>query len=216
VPDFPHLPPGHAPGPQSRRNRQGAPILWWFVGIVGFCMFVAGVLVAAHIRRQFPWRDELIGGSIFGLAGLFCVVVAYSQYRKSRPPKLRAQGWGINLAVSGEELRRGEQVSATIIHGPAVDLEVGLVCDERYDLRATAQTKGGQITVRQTNQGPAYEHWLPVESAAGEQVMTFEIPVDAPCSYEGDCLSYLWRISAREVRRMRPDPRINHPIWVRA
>ena len=34
-------------------------------------------------------------------------------------------------------------------------------------------------------------------------------------SYEGDCLSYGWRVSARRVRRLRADPRTDHPIWVR-
>jgi len=51
-------------------------------------------------------------------------------------------------------------------------------------------------------------------SPAGEQVLTFEIPRELPCSYEGDCLSYAWRVSARLVRKLRTDPRIDHPIWV--
>ena len=213
-PDFPHLPPGHAPGAQSLRNRQGLPVLWWFVGLVGLAMFVAGVLVAAHIRRQFPWRDEAIGGTIFGSFGLLCMAVAYMQYRNFRPARLRTRSGGVALAVDRDEARRGEAVTATVTHGAVEDLEVGLVCDERFDLIARAQTKAGPVSVRETNQAAAHEDWKPVEAAVGEQVFTFEIPHDGPCSYEGDCLSYGWRVTARQVRRLRTDPRSDHPIWV--
>ena len=211
---FPHLPPGHAPGAQSLRNRQGLPVLWWFVGLVGLAMFVAGVLVAAHIRRQFPWRDEAIGGTIFASFGLLCLAVAHMQYRKFRPARLRTRFGGVALAVDRDELRRGEAVAATVTHGAVEALEVGLVCDERFDLIARAQTKAGPVSVRETNQATAYEVWKPVDAAVGEQVFSFEIPRAAPCSYEGDCLSYGWRVTARQVRRLRTDPRSDHPIWV--
>src|SRR4051794_19772957 len=213
--DFPHLPPGHAPGTQSLRNRQGLPVLWWIVGLVGLAMFVAGVLVAGHIRRQFPWRDEAIGGTVFASFGLLCLAVAYMQYRKFRPARLRTRFGGVALAVDRDELRPGEAVTATVTHGAVEDLEVGLVCDERFDLIARAQTKAGPVSVRETNEAAAYEDWKPVDAAVGEQVFTFEIPRDAPCSYEGDCLSYGWRVTARQVRRLRTDPRSDRPIWVR-
>jgi hypothetical protein len=216
VTDFPHLPPGHEPGIQSLRNRQGVPLLWWFVGIVGMGMFLGGVFIVAGGRGPgFNFWEERLGGTFFGGMGLLCAWVAYSQYRKFRPPRLHARMRGVNLAVDRDEARRGETVSATITHGSAEDLEVGLVCFERFDLQANAQTKAGMISVRETNQATVYEEWQPVEAAAGEQVLTFEVPSDAPCSYEGDCLSHVWRVSARQVRRMRADPRIDHPVWVR-
>jgi hypothetical protein len=213
--DFPHLPPGHDPGIQSRRNRTGVPLLWWFVGIVGVGMFLAGIFLVAGGRGPgYDFWEERLGGTFFGGMGLLCAWVAYSQYRTFRPPRLQSHIRGVNLTVDLDEARRGEKVSATITHGSAEDLEVGLVCVELFDLRATAQTKAGVISVRETNQKNAYEHWQAIESVTGEQVLEFEIPQEAPCSYEGECLSYAWRVSARLVRTLRSDPRIDHPIWV--
>ena len=216
MPDFPHLPPGHEPGPQSLRNRMGVPFLWWFVGIVGMGMFLGGVFIVAGGRGPgFNFWEERLGGTFFGGMGLFCAWVAYSQYRKFRPSRLHRHALGVNLAVDRDEARRGEKISATLDHTQKAEgLEVGLVCVERYDLRATAQTKAGMIVVRETNQSTAYEQWQAVEAPAGEQVLAFEIPRDAPYSYEGDCISYAWRISVRRPEKLRPDPRIDHPIWV--
>jgi hypothetical protein len=122
----------------------------------------------------------------------------------------------MNLAVSSDETRRGDEVSATITHGADEGLEVGLVCFERYDLRATTTVNGAVVMMRETTQSTAYEQWQPVEPASGEQVLTFQVPREAPCSYEGECVTYAWRLSAREVRSLRPDPRLDHPIWVSA
>jgi hypothetical protein len=217
VADFQHLPPGRRPGSQSLRNKRGAPLLWWFCGIVGFGMFLGGAFTAAGGRGdRFPWLEELIGGSIFGLAGLFIVAVSLGQYRKFSPPRLKERMPGVNLAVDRDEATRGGTVSATITHGSTEGLEVGLVCIERYDLQSNAQTRAGRISIRQTNEGTVYESWQRVEPGAGEHVLTFEIPRDAPCSYEGDCLTYAWRVSARQTRTLQPDPRIDHPLWVRA
>jgi hypothetical protein len=216
-PDFPHLPPGREPGAQSLRNRMGVPILWWFVGIVGTGMFLAGVFVAAGGRGSgFNRMEELFGGIFFGAMGLLCAWVAYSQYRAFRPSPLRRRVRGMNLTVDRDEGRRGEKILATLDHSQnAEGLEVGLVCVERYDLQATARPpKGGTVVVRQTNQSTAYEQWHPVEPAAGEQSFAFEIPCDAPYSYEGECISYAWRLSVRRTRKLRPDPRIDHLVWV--
>jgi hypothetical protein len=214
--DFPHLPPGREPGAQSLRNRQGVPLLWWFVGIVGIGMFLGGVFIVAGGRGPgFNFWEERIGGTIFGGMGLFCASVAYSQYRKFRPSPLRRRMPGVNLAVDRDEARRGEKISATLDHPPRAEgLEVGIVCVERYDLQANAQTRGAVIVVRETNQWTAYEQWQEVEPGAGEQTLTIEIPRDAPYSYEGDCVSYAWRVSARRVRMLRSDARIDVPIWV--
>lgn len=215
--DYPHLPPGHEPGIQSRRNRTSVPLLWWFVGIVGVGMFLAGVFLVAGGRGPgFNFWEERLGGTFFGGMGLLCAWVAYSQYRMFRPAPVRSRMRGMHLAVDSDEARRGNEVSATIIHGAAEGLELGLVCFERYDLRATTTVKGAVVMMRETTQSTAYEQWQPVEPVSGEQVLTFEVPREAPCSYEGECVTYAWRLSAREVRSLRPDPRLDHPIWVRA
>lgn len=213
--DFPHLPPGHDPGAQSLRNRLGVPFLWWFVGIVGFGMFLGGVFLVAGGRGPgYDFWEERLGGTFFGGMGLFCAWVAYSQYRKFRPPGLHTRMRGMSIAVDRDDVRRGETISVTIDHTATDDLEVGLVCFERFDLQATATTKAGMVFIRETNQKTAWEQWKAVASPSGEQALEFEIPQQAPCSYEGDCLSYAWRVSARLVRKLRSDPRIDHPVWV--
>jgi hypothetical protein len=194
----------------------GVPFLWWFVGLVGLGMFLGGVFIVAGGRGPgYNFWEEHLGGAFFGGIGLLCTWVAYKQYRTFRPAPLHASVRGMSVAVGSDEARRGETISVTIDHaGTTDDLEVGLVCVELFDLRATANTKAGIVYVRETNQRNAYEQWQAAEPQAGEQVLTFEIPGDAPCSYEGDCLSYAWRVSARLVRKLRTDPRIDHPIWV--
>jgi hypothetical protein len=56
----------------------------------------------------------------------------------------------------------------------------------------------------------------PCHECAGVVVhsATFRLPSDVPYSYEGSCLSYAWRISARAVRRLRRDARLDEPLWV--
>jgi hypothetical protein len=41
------------------------------------------------------------------------------------------------------------------------------------------------------------------------------IPADAPYSYRGDCVSYVWRASARLPKRLRFDRAENVPLLVR-
>jgi hypothetical protein len=205
---FPHLPPGREPGAQSLRNRTGAPLLEAFVGLVGLAMLAAGVFVAAGGRGpRFDRREEALGGAFFALVGLLCAGWAYAQRRRSRPRRLR----GATLAVDRDEPRRGETLSVTLSHEADEQLEVGLVCIERYDYLTRVQHRGGTTVVRRTAESAAHEEWRP-----GAATLTFEIPRDAPYSYEGECVSYAWRVSARVVRKLRSDPRLDHAIWVRA
>lgn len=180
-------------------------------------MLLGGAFVAAGGRGpEFDRMEELWGGIFFGGSGLFIAAVSYLQYRSQRPARLRRRVGGVSLAVDREDVRRGEQLSATLsLHARAEDLQLGLVCVERYDLESRAYTKAGQITIRQTKEATAYERWQPIEAVAGEHTITFDVPHDAPYSYEGECVSYGWRVSARAMRRLRPDPRLDHPLWVR-
>jgi len=43
----------------------------------------------------------------------------------------------------------------------------------------------------------------------------FAIPAEGPYSYRGDCLSFVWRVSAREPKRHRFDRATNVQILVR-
>jgi hypothetical protein len=219
---FPHLPPGRKPGAQSLRERVRSPVWEWFVGSVGSAMVVAGIFLAAGGRGPgFNRGEEALGGTIFALIGLLCVFGAYVQRRRRLPLSLPRRLRGTQLTVDRDGVRRGEQLSVTLdlAEGAAKRrerLEVGLVCVERYDIRVRAQIAGGGTVVRQIALATAYQQWRVIEPRAGERTLAFEIPRDAPYSYEGEHLSYAWRVSARVVRRLRFDARIDHPIWVRA
>jgi hypothetical protein len=218
---FAHIPPGHDPGPQTLRNQGGSTFLEWFVGLVGTGMFVSGVFVAAGGRgSKFNPREELIGGAIFAFFGAVCALWAYSVRRKRRPLSLADRLPGAALAVDRDEARRGEKLSVTLTlasSGSTGDepLEVGLVCVEIYDYQVVAQTRAGRVYVRQTGEANAHEDWRQVERTTGDQSVEFELPLEVPYSYEGDCVSYAWRVSARVARKLRSDPRIDHAVWVR-
>lgn len=218
---FAHLPPGHDPGVQSLRNRYAFPFWEWAVGLVGAGMAIAGVFVAAGGRGpEFDRTEEALGGAFFAAFGFLCVGLVYWTLRKRLPLSLGKRLPGTALGVERDEARRGEELRVTVTLSARAartddPLEGGLLCIERYDYTAHAQTKAGPIALRQTRDATAYEQWLPLEHAAGDQSFLLEIPTTAPYSYEGDCVSYAWRVSARVVRNLRSDPRIDHPIWVR-
>lgn len=218
---FPHLPPGREPGVQSLRNRYAFPFWEWAVGLVGAAMAIAGVFVAAGGRGpQFDRTEEALGGAFFAAFGFLCMGVMYWTVRGRRPASLGKRVPGVTLGVERDEAERGEELRVTVMLSPRAanaddPLEVGLVCIERYDYTAHAQTKAGPVNVRQTRDGIAHEQWLPLEHAVGERSFRLEIPTTAPYSYEGECVSYFWRVSVRAVRRLRADPRIDRPVWVR-
>lgn len=216
--DFPHLPAGREPGGQSLRTRQRVSLLAPFVAIVGTAMSAAGVWIAAGGRGQgFDRQEELYGGIFFAAIGLLCVFGGYVMWgrgRAKRHPRLR----GTTLTVDGDDLRRGGEISVTYT-GPQTNegrLEVGIACDERYDTEVRTYTKFGGTVVRQTNAATVHEQWRPVPGGAVEQTLTIQVPDGVPYSYEGECVSYAWRVSARAVRPYRPDARHDEPIWVEA
>jgi hypothetical protein len=107
----------------------------------------------------------------------------------------RTRGLQVDAGVHG--VRRGEEVEALVtIASPKGlgDLEVGLVCTEYYD-EETTDSDGD--TSRSTAEEIAYEDWMPVEELTGVQSVRLAIPVDAPFSYEGTCLSFRWELVAR-------------------
>lgn len=214
--EFPHLPAGREPGGQSLRNRAQRSFLSPFVGLVGTAMFAAGIWAAAGGRGdRFDRQEELFGGLFFAAGGLLCIYGAWAMWAKGRPkrhPRLR----GTKLFVRGATLRRGDLVSVTFTSRRQHDdrLEVGLVCGERYDVEVPVYVKGASTVARQTHEATIHEQWQAVPPGAGEQTFEFLVPVDVPYSYEGDCVSYAWRISARAVQPLRKDARLDQPIWV--
>lgn len=214
--DFPHLPPGREPGPQSLRNRQRRTRLAPFVGFVGTAMFAAGVWVAAGGRGdRFDRQEELLGGLFFAGMGLLVVygaMVISTRGQPKRHPRLH----GTTLSVAADAIRRGDPISVTFA-GRRADgdrLEIGIACDERYDTQVQVQAGSADTTTRQTGEATVHEEWQAPPPGVAEHTFTFQVPRGAPYSYEGDCVSYAWRISARAARRLRHDARHDQAIWV--
>lgn len=212
---FPHLPAGREPGAQTLRSRSSGQFWAWFLMICGTGMYAAGVWLAAGGRgSRFDRLEELLGGLFFVVMGLLAVYLGLAWWERGRPrrhPRLR----GTSLVLGGELLRRGDEVSVTYSGRHADEnIEVGLACDERFDVQVPVYVKGMTTVLRQTRDGVAYEQWQPLPAGAVEQTFTFSVPADAPYSYEGDCVSYAWRVSARRVKALQEDPRFDQPIWV--
>lgn len=184
--------------------------------IVGTGMYAAGVWIVAGGRgSRFDRQEELFGGLFFVVMGLLSVYVGLAWWEKGRPvrhPRLR----GTRLTLDGDIVRRGEGVSVTLTGRGGNDdgLEVGLACDERYDIQVPIYVKGMSMVVRQTSDGVAHEQWQSVPGRPAGQTFAFRVPPDAPYSYEGECLSYAWRVSVRKVKALQEDPRADQPIWV--
>ena len=126
---------------------------------------------------------------------------------------LRRRQHGLQVGVTNEQARRGEEVDALVtISGQdeVGEVEVGLVCTEYYDVYES----WGQHGSRETSDAIAHEEWLPVESAPGVHSVRLTIPLDAPFSYEGDCLSFRWEVVARGRREHRLDAQAKHDLFV--
>ncbi|KKK74042.1 hypothetical protein LCGC14_2887710, partial [marine sediment metagenome] len=94
-------------------------------------------------------------------------------------------------------------------------VKVGLVCTEFYDAEDTQYTGDGVTTTsRSTSVATASEQWMEAAPGTRSQTFRFTIPGDSPFSYEGKCLSYAWRATASEQRRLRRDPKHDVAIWV--
>jgi hypothetical protein len=190
--------------------------VWPFVAVVGTAMFAAGVWVAAGGRGSgFDRQEELYGGLFFGAVGLLCLLVALASWETGRP-QLRPRLVGVTLAVDGETFGRGDGLTVTLTdtRKRGDPLEVGLACDERVDTEARVFVRGASVVRRQTGEETIHEQWQPASPGVGEQSFTLRVPEDAPYSYEGACVSWGWRVSARAARRLRKDARADSPIWV--
>lgn len=212
----PHLPADRAPGPQTLRNRARGRVVGPLVGVVGTAMFAAGVWVAAGGRgARFDRREELWGGLLFAAIGLVCVYGAFAISGAGRPQRHRRLR-GARLSVDRTTPRRGDELIVTFA-GPSAGgdrLELGIACDERYDREVRTYARGVSMVVRQTGEETVHEEWKAVPAGTVAHEVALRIPRDAPYSYEGSCLSYSWRVSARAVRPRRPDARFDQPIWV--
>lgn len=204
---FPHLPPGREPGPQSRRNRWGAPIALVLLGLIGVGFLVGAVFSAV--------AGIIVAAVVFVAMAAGMGALGWWLHRRANPPGLPH----LEISMDGDEQRRGGSVSVTLrIASPdrvnGERLELGLICTEHYDYEQVTRTREGTQRSRQTRKVAAHEDWREVDRTAPEQTISFDIPGQAPFSFEGDCVSYAWRVSAREVRPRRMDGRLDRPIWI--
>ena len=143
---------------------------------------------------------------------VFFFLGAWVLLRKVFPPKLR----GLHVTCAQTEVRRGGHVDVQLeITKPSKvndGLELGLVCTEYYDVETT---DGNGNSNRSTHDAHAHEDWRPqAPDGGGVRSVRFEVPREAPYSYRGGCLSFVWRVSAREPKRLRFDPAFNVEIKV--
>jgi hypothetical protein len=158
-------------------------------------------------------------GVIYPTLAALAVVFVIAMWLLSRSLRTPAPS-ARSFEVAGEplEVRRGGEVEAGLtVYDPeeiGERLEVGLVCVERYDRAVSSRTEGGEtVADRAIAEDVAYERWVPARRTEEEQIFRFRIPADAPYSYEGEFLSFAWRVSAREPART-DEGTSDDPIWV--
>ena len=187
----------------------------------GLRIFTAVLMIGGGLAigiYAFTQRDSAVDHgakvavTIAGIAlPIFFFAVGYGVLRTVFPPKVR----GVTLTLSNDEVRRGSNLDIRIeVANPdkmLTRLEFGLVCCEFYDVETT-DARGNSS--RSTRQVDAYTDWRPFTGGA-TQSERFVIPETAPYSYRGDCVSYVWRASARLPKRLRFDRAENKTLLVR-
>jgi len=142
---------------------------------------------------------------------LFFLALAYAILRLVVPPGVR----GVSVTLSRDDVRRGSDVDVRVEAAKpdkmARRLEFGLICTEFYDVETT---DGRGNRTRATRQADTHVDWRPF-TGGPSQTERFVIPADAPFSYRGSCLSYVWRVSARLPKRLRFDRALNTSLLVR-
>lgn len=131
----------------------------------------------------------------------------------------------VELEVEPLEACRGDTVAITVRpRQPGVgvsSLRIGLVCVERadawFDSReryypGLEQVPDAEIPHRGIVEEPVHESWQPLESAEERRVL-FEVPGDAPYSYEGDRVSFAWRAAAKHAGEFS-EREVHVPFWV--
>jgi hypothetical protein len=204
-----HLPEGREPGPQSRRLGAGSrtSVVLPAMAVLFIACFIGIPLVVVSATGS--------NAVIYATIAVLTVVFMVAMWLLARRFRSTAPG---NFEVLAEPLEvwRGEELEAELaifdVDELADGLEVGVVCVERYDHPVGAGGEEGTTTERITDEAIAYERWLPAWRTEEPQTFSFRIPTDAPYSHEGDCLSFAWRVSARE--RGAGNETSDDPIWV--
>jgi hypothetical protein len=174
-----------------------------FFGLAGLGLGIYAFAIRGNAVNDSASTAVTIVGIVLPL--LF-IAGAYALLRMVFPPRAR----GITVTVPVTDVRRGSELEARleIANPDTTGLELGLVCTEYYDIETT---DGRGNRSRSTSQAVAHEDWRP-QSGGPMQSVRFRIPEDAPFSYRGDCISYVWRVSARQPKRLRFDRAVNVPL----
>lgn len=186
-----------------------------FVVCAALAVLMAGLtvwLVTATPAGDDP-TEAVWGGGILGLCALFLGGVAWFLWRKARPPVLK----NVQVSVTPAEVRRGGRVQARVTstgsRRPDATLEVALVCTELYDIKQrVSNPNGGDYEQRVTHEHELHRQTRPVDGATVDA--SFDIPAEGPFSYDGDCISAIWRVRALERRPNRRDRCRDEYVWV--
>ena len=213
---YPHLPPGHAPGRQSKRVARGRP--WGPALLFVFGLGALGGAIALWAGRNSAKSKSgsEVGAFVFLAFAVLLVLAAVWLWRRLfHAPVARHLG----LAVEPGVYQRGDQVRATLAVSDASRIEgklqLGLVCTAFHDVKVqTTNANGTTSTQRKTHTTEVVKDWRDADPSQPQQTFDFTLPADSPFSYEGDTVSWAWRISAREQREHRTDPHRDVPIWV--
>jgi hypothetical protein len=156
-------------------------------------------------------------GLIFFVAAFIIVPGAFLYillWNRIKPRERLARQLGLRVDAPSNEVRRGDEVellvTVTSTRG-LTDLQAGIVCTERY---AETDTDSEGRTTRTTSNAIAHEAWVPIERTPGTQSIGLAIPLEAPFSYEGSCLSFVWEVGVRVRRSLRLDAEARHQISV--
>src|SRR5436309_15618505 len=106
-----HLPPGHQPGPQSRRVARGRPMAVILLSL--FALGFLGGTIALYVTRNHGSRNgHIVGAGVFAGCALVMFGVAWFVYRRTFGGGRKARG--VELQLGQTEYRRGEQVPVTV------------------------------------------------------------------------------------------------------
>ena len=213
---FAHLPPGHPPGPQSRRVARGRP--WAPILVVLFGLGAVGAAVALWVGRNTAKSKSgsEVGAAVFLGVAILLVLLAVWLWRRLFHP--RVARW-LEVRADPVAVRRGDTVRATLrVTDPSrVDgnLQLGLVCTAFHDVKVhSTDAQGHSSDHRSTQRSDVVKDWRELDTGTAEHALEFTVPAGAAFSYEGDTISWAWRVSARVERGHRSDPHSDVPIWV--
>jgi len=189
------------PGRQRRWKKGNDWFSLVFVTLFAIgCLGGAGFLLVAGLPEDAEHRDSRLTGAavMFGVA-LLMAGLAFAIYRKMRPRKAAH----LALDVPRSTVRRGEMIDGTLRLLDATqvrgDVKVSLRCVVLHTVRGGP--KQGDITKEEA------VHEVTVDAPGDGQAhpFRFRVPAEGPFSYEGQILSMVWSVIARDAVGLRGD-----------